>query len=58
MAMNISELILFICIFSITCGFMKIGNLIQNKKLINYGFLALFTWFAIFIWVPFAVNFL
>ena len=51
-----SDLILFFCIFSITCGFMKIGNPIQNKKLINYGFLTLFMWFAIFIWVPFAVN--
>ncbi len=27
-----SELILFFCIFSISCGYMKIGNLIQNKK--------------------------
>ena len=52
-----SELILFICIFFIACGYMKIGNAIQNKKLINYGILALFMWFSIFIWVPFAVNF-
>ena len=52
-----SELILFICIFSITCGYMKIGKTTQNKKLINYGLLALFIWFAIFVWVPFAVNF-
>ena len=52
-----SELILFICIFSITCGYMKIGNLIQNKKLINYGLLTLFIWFTMFIWVPFAINF-
>ena len=53
-----SELILFACIFSITCGYMKIGNLIQNKKLINYGFLTLFIWFAMFIWVPFTVKLL
>ena len=53
-----SELVLFICIFSITCGYFKIGNFIQNKKLINYGLLVLFMWFAIFIWVPFAMKFL
>ena len=53
-----SELILFICIFSISCGYMKIGTLSQNKKLINYGLLTLFIWFAIFIWVPFAIKFL
>ena len=53
-----SELILFICIFVITCGYMKVGNLMQNKKLINYGLLGLFIWFAIFIWVPFTINFL
>ena len=35
---------------------MKIGGTILNKKLINYGILAFFIWFAIFIWVPFAVN--
>ena len=44
-----SELILFVCIFSITCGYMNIGNIIQNKKLINYGLLTLFIWFAMFI---------
>ena len=53
-----SDVILFICIFSITCGFLKISNPLQNKKLINYGLLALFMWFAIFIWVPFAVSLL
>ena len=53
-----SDLILFISIFSITCGYMKISNSIQNKKLINYGLLVFFMWFIIFIWVPFAVNIL
>ena len=43
-----SDVILFICIFSITCGFLKISNPLKNKKLINYGLLALFMWFAIF----------
>ena len=37
-----SELILFICIFFITCGYMKIGKTTQNKKIINYGLLGLF----------------
>ena len=53
-----SELILFVCIFSITCGYMNIGNIIQNKKLINYGLLTLFIWFSIFIWVPYAIKFM
>ena len=53
-----SDVILFICIFFITCGFLKISNPLQNEKLINYGLLALFMWFAIFIWVPFAVSLL
>ena len=52
-----SELILFICIFSITCGYLKIGKPIQNKKLVNFGLLSLFIWFSIFVWVPFAISF-
>ena len=55
---NMSEIILFFCVFSITCVYMKIGNIIQNKRLINNGLLGLFIWFAIFIWVPFAIKFL
>lgn len=51
-----SDLILFISVFSIACGYMKISHSILNKKLINYGFLGLFIWFAMFIWVPFAIN--
>jgi len=50
------EIILFICIFSITCGFLKISHAKQNKKLIKIGILGLFIWFAMFIWVPIAVK--
>ena len=50
-----SELILFEVYFLLlvaTCS----GNVIQNKKLINNGLLALF-YGLLFIWVPFAINF-
>ena len=52
------EIILFLCIFSITCGFMNIGNSKQNKKLIKIGFLGLLIWLAMFIWTPFAINYM
>lgn len=51
------EIILFLCVFSITCGFMNIGNSKQNEKLIKTGSLGLFIWLAMFVWTPFAINF-
>ena len=51
------EALLFICIFSITLGFMEVGSAIQNKKFINIGFLGLCMWLAMFIWTPFVINF-
>lgn len=52
------DLILFLSVFSIACGYLKISYTKRNKKLIKMGILGLFMWFAMFIWVPFAINFL
>ena len=51
-----SNIILFVCVFTLTCGFMRVGTNKQNKNLINIGFLGLLMWLAMFIWTPYVIN--